>query len=86
MQINNNLSNTSFGMKFTFSGPKAREYARALNGGMTAQGIPSSIVYDELHRQNHVATDFDALKLDQFAMKTGGLIDFFKDAIKIVTE
>lgn len=85
MQINNNLSNTSFGMKFTFLGPKSREYARALYGGMKAQGIPSSIVYDELLQQNHVATEFDAIKFDKPFVHLN-FVEFFKDAIKIVTK
>lgn len=87
MQVPNiNSTSTSqklgFGMKFSFVGPKAREYARALDGGMTAQGIPSSIVYDEIRNQNHVATEFDAL---QFNEKTD-IQSFFRDAIKIITK
>ena len=79
----NSSHNINFGMRFTFKGPQARSYARALHGGMQSQGKPSMLIYDELHDGAiHVATEFDAIQ----AKMSKNLVDFFKNAINIITK
>jgi len=79
----------AFGMKFTFIGPNAAKYAKETAKGFTKECIMAVPIFCEKQGMVHVASGQDYFEfITKSVPPCNGkemISDFFKDAIKIVT-